>query len=157
MKRFLLLTIFLYSSIFITSAQNTEIVTTAGEYYQSGSGSISWTLGELSTEFYSTSNGDVSQGFQQVIIEETVTGLALYSEMNIDVYPNPTSDQITIHVDKRENLFYQLMDTNGGVIESGKLLQTETLLKISHFSPGVYILLLQNEQNPLSVFRIIKN
>lgn len=42
-----------------------EVIASAGDYFENGNGSLSWTLGELATETYSNGNITLTQGFQQ--------------------------------------------------------------------------------------------
>lgn len=42
-----------------------SVVASAGDYYESANVSLSWTLGEIATETYSSANNILTQGFQQ--------------------------------------------------------------------------------------------
>ncbi|MCF8403889.1 MAG: hypothetical protein K9H58_08090 [Bacteroidales bacterium] len=42
-----------------------EVISSAGDYYQGATVSLSWTLGEIATETYSNGNYILTQGFQQ--------------------------------------------------------------------------------------------
>lgn len=42
-----------------------EVISSAGDYYENGNVSLSWTLGEIATETYTNGNVILTQGFQQ--------------------------------------------------------------------------------------------
>ena len=71
MKHFLLLPIF--SLFFLSSTNAQEVITTAGDYHSAASGSLSWTLGEVLTETYSTGLNSLTQGFNQSQLSATAT------------------------------------------------------------------------------------
>lgn len=62
----------------IAQTTSPQVVTSSGGYYEGTSASISWTMGELATETYTTDGITLTQGFQQPIIV-SVSGI------NVDV------------------------------------------------------------------------
>jgi len=58
----------------IAQTTSPEVVASSGGYYEGTSASLSWTLGELATETYTTGGVTLTQGFQQPIIV-SVTGI----------------------------------------------------------------------------------
>jgi ELWxxDGT repeat protein len=68
-------------------------------------------------------------------------GLNLINETKpYQVYPNPTSSEITITSDKFTNEPYTLYDQMGRVVGSGTLAGTNTTISLSTLSKGIYIL-----------------
>ena len=66
MKIHKLLFIFVIFPAFIfAQSVSPEVVASAGDYYENANVSLSWTLGEIATETYSTGNIILTQGFQQ--------------------------------------------------------------------------------------------
>ena len=54
-----------------------DVVAGSGAYYSKPAGSLSWTLGELSTETYTAGNNTLTQGFQQPVIGIIISGIDL--------------------------------------------------------------------------------
>lgn len=78
-----------------------------------------------------------------------------YNEGSIQVYPNPSSDHITLNVNsKLIGSTYVISDQLGRTMITGKITSEETLLNISTLSKGVYIL---NIGNQSAYKKIIKN
>ncbi|MBL7900056.1 MAG: T9SS type A sorting domain-containing protein, partial [Crocinitomicaceae bacterium] len=75
----------------------------------------------------------------------------------ISIYPNPASDMLNLHVDNPE-LFesYTITDINGKTISSGTIFTNNSLIDLSTFEAGVYILQL-NGSNKRVVEKFIKN
>ena len=54
-----------------------EVIASSGDYYENANASLSWTLGEISTETYSAGGNILTQGFQQPI-GVTVKGVDIF-------------------------------------------------------------------------------
>jgi hypothetical protein len=61
------------------------------------------------------------------------------------VYPNPTSSEITITSDKFTNEPYTLFDQMGRTVSSGTLAGTNTTISLSTLSKGIYILKVEGD------------
>ncbi len=66
----------LLSYTIVAQTTSPEVVASSGDYYLNANGSLSWTLGELSTATYSSANNMLTQGFQQPV-SVTITGINL--------------------------------------------------------------------------------
>jgi hypothetical protein len=59
------------------------------------------------------------------------------------VFPSPTRDLLTIRLEQPPyQAAYQMVNTHGAVVRSGKLKQQETQLNVEGLAAGVYSLLL---------------
>jgi len=77
--------------------------------------------------------------------------------MNINIYPNPTSEYVII-----ENVFnqslIQILDYQGKIIYERMSLDFKTIINIQDFNPGIFFIKIEDKQNNQSIFRkIIKN
>ncbi|MBC8396385.1 MAG: hypothetical protein H8E16_04725, partial [Flavobacteriales bacterium] len=82
-----------------------EIVATQGDSYTNSSGSIDFTVGELIINTGTDATNDLTQGFHQtnwnfVSIEDHVPS---YEAI---IFPNPTSEILTIRTSMFENVTY---------------------------------------------------
>ena len=74
----------------------------------------------------------------------------------IQIYPNPAKDFITIKNEKTENLSYQIFDISGKLIVSGKSKSNEKIY-IKTLEKGNYFLQIQNENGQKQNLKFIKN
>jgi hypothetical protein len=73
---------------------------------------------------------------------------------NINIYPNPAQDFVVIK--SEENLAgtaFQLLDINGKLVTTGKLVAGETKLNVSAMSAGIYLLRLADGY----AYKVVKN
>jgi len=95
-------------------AQRSEVIASGSDYFKTNTGSISWTLGELSIETYSSQNKILTQGFQQTFIKNAVTGITETVDLGIEVYPNPAEDRLYLRVLLMTGMSYTLLDLSVG-------------------------------------------
>ena len=63
-----------------------------------------------------------------------------FEDQDVHLYPNPTSDQIFIHVDKDIDIIsVQLMNMNGAVVSSKNIGYHTARFDVADMNPGVYI------------------
>lgn len=68
MKKIIFSLIIILIPFFITAQSvSPEVISSSGDYYEGANGSLSWTLGEIATETFSSGNVILTQGFQQPI------------------------------------------------------------------------------------------
>ena len=143
---------------FGSNLQAQQLVSTAGDYYQNSSGSLSFSLGELAIETFSSTNNILTQGFQQtnlvaVSIKE-LPGL----DYEISVYPNPVKDIVILKIpsDKMTGKQYKLYDSNGKLLQNKLLEKTETEISFSSLAPATYFIKVGEGEKELKTFKIVK-
>jgi len=134
-----------------------EVVSSQGESYETATGSLSFTIGEVVIATGTDGSNDLTQGFHQT--NWNFTGL---DDHNVDyqalVYPNPTSDVLNIEVLNFENISYAMYDATGRIVSLGNLSDLITQIDVGNLESGSYHLELSNEQNEqLKTFKLIKN
>jgi hypothetical protein len=138
-----------------------ETVTSSGGNASGGGGSVSYTVGQVAYTSNKSSTGTVSQGVQQPYEILVVTGLEEANGINLEfsVYPNPTTDFLKLKVENYilENLIYQLYDANGSLIQNGKIMGKETVIKTGDLTPAAYYLRISDNEKEIKTFKIIKN
>lgn len=150
--------IFLVTNIYAQSL-TPDVYSTSGDYYQGSNASISWTLGEVVIETFSSSTSILTQGFQQP--SYVITSLKENPEFKYDikVYPNPSSDILNIKVMTTDlsELNIVLYDLNGKKLLEQKVMGQETQLNLFQYTEGTYILKLSTlDNNDIKVFKIQK-
>lgn len=113
--------------------------------------SISWTLGEAAT--LNGLQGDlyVGAGFQQARKRSTTVGVfsIFIPSMEINVYPNPASELLTIEAASTE-LNLRLCDLLGREVISSQRMNGVGQLDLSHLPAGTYVLLAFDENGLLA-------
>jgi hypothetical protein len=121
-------------------------------------GTVSNSVGQIVYSTHIGTNGSVAQGIQQAFEISTTLGINETSiNLEINVYPNPTTDYLTLKVEITEDLNYQLFDIQGKVIQNKKITENSTTIKLEGLPTATYFLIVTNSQRAVKTFRIIKN
>lgn len=132
-----------------------EVVSTQGDSYSNGSGKIDFTIGEVVINTGTNGTTNLTQGFHQT--NWKFLGLADYApQIEVSVFPNPTSDFLTIQTETVENIRYELYDAQGKCVLQGKLTGTQTSVHVSELATGSYSLNLLNATQLLKSIKLIK-
>jgi hypothetical protein len=153
MKTLLIIHFFVFATIFV-SAQ--VVISTAGETQKISGFEISWTIGEPLIETISAENTILTQGFHQSKL--TVTAIEEITNINLKVYPNPTSEFITIQFNTLEkNPDYSLLDFSGKLLEHKTISASTTNVNLKNLASGTYLLKIDDKNaRQLQTFKIIK-
>jgi len=156
MKHYLLI---LLIALCATSLQAQEVVTTAGSYEKTTSGSLSWTVGELVIETITDGTNTLTQGFQQSRLTVTAINDLKVPGIELSVYPNPTNNYLTIELktDKQRDLLLSLFDLNGRLILQKKMAGNQQTIKMQNYKPGTYILKISEGNKEIRTYQIVKH
>lgn len=171
----------------LTELQAQEAIVAAGGNASGSGGSINYTIGQVIYTTNTGTNGSGVQGVQQGYEILVVPGLKSATALNMVknskinslsslvtgiedpkfinlkciVYPNPTSDILTLTIDyldtENGNLSYLLFDINGKLIEKNKIENRITLISMGHLVPATYILNVIEGNKSIKTLKIIKN
>jgi len=152
------LIIVLFCAIQLVNAQET-ISVSAVEATGSG-GKVSYTIGQLVYTNPTTAAGSLNQGIQQSIEFVTLSNPELTAvTLKAVTYPNPTTDFIILAL-KDANLTgvsYTMYDLLGRFVNKGTVTTFETKIGMKSLPIGEYILRVQQNNQALKTFKIIKN
>jgi len=134
------------------------VIATAGEYYTSPVGSLSWTLGETVIETVENSSINVilTQGFQQP--DELSVGIrpVAVSNVFVNLYPNPTAQFIRMDIkyDQTARIKIELVDMLGRILNSENIdVQKGQLsnyrMDVSALASGMYMFRLTSANGKL--------
>ena len=152
---------------FIVTAANvfaqSAIVPVGGDT-QSGSGGVSYTVGQIALESAANSNGSITivEGVQQPYEIQTV-GVDEYQQiaLNAVVYPNPTDNIAQLQLNGFEiptdGLRAILYDGNGKQLQSVTVTDDLTALQIGQYATGTYYLELRDGKRVLKTFKIVRS
>jgi hypothetical protein len=160
-KRTMMSAVFLLLGLGGLHAQET-IPTTGGDATGAG-GSSSYTVGQVVYTANTGSNGSVAQGVQQPYEISIITGVKETSiNLVMNVYPNPTTNYLTLKVDastslSNQQLSYQLIDLQGKVITNKKVTATNSTINVESLPKAIYFLNVTKDNQVVKTFKIIKN
>jgi hypothetical protein len=135
-----------------------QVVATAGSTLGNATGSISYTIGEGVAQTLTKGDKTITQGFHQTNISVSMISELEDLGFSISVFPNPTSDVLTLKLTKENvsGLQYLIFDINGKLISQKNLGSAETIVPVVQLTVGFYILKVQYGTKELRSFKIIK-
>jgi hypothetical protein len=157
MRKSVTFLIALFSVAFMQAQQG---AVASGGFATGAGGSFSYSVGQV---FYTTNTeatGSVSQGMQQAFEIISLSNQSpTKSDIVVNVFPNPTSDQIILSLSNmdRASFSYMLFDLNGKAISNAVLLNSSTPVAMQSLSKGIYILKVNQNNSEFKTFKIIKN
>jgi hypothetical protein len=117
-----------------------SVVASSGDVFKNSSGSLEWTLGEITTETYHK-DFFLTQGFQQSF-KTPETGTAIW------VYPNPTPDQLKLRMFESGDYLVDFYNILGQKVLTTIIKVTAQLeihqIDLKNLDAAVYILRIQN-------------
>ena len=140
-------------------ALNAQTATvSAGGEAKSAAGSVSYSVGQVAYSSVSNTSGSVSQGVQQTYQVSTAGVLEERLDFSLSVFPNPTTNQITLEVGKFENqpLNYVLFDAAGKQIQANKVLEKQTNVDMSTLPNATYLMDVYQDNKKVQTFKILK-
>jgi hypothetical protein len=135
-----------------------ESPTASGGEATGAGGTASYSVGQVVYTTATGTNGSVAQGVQQPFEISTTVGInetAIHLEMS--VYPNPTTNYLTLKTDDNSNLSYQLYDLQGKVIENKEVNANSTIITMEALPKATYFLRVTDNKNTVKTFKVIKN
>jgi hypothetical protein len=130
---------------------------TGGEATGTG-GTASYSIGQVVYTTATGTNGSVEQGIQQPFEISTVLGINETTvNLELSVYPNPTTNYLTLKAEKIDNLNYQLLDMLGRVIKRKKMVSNSSNISLEGQPTSIYFLNVVKDNKIIKTFKIIKN
>jgi hypothetical protein len=147
--------LFAFTILFTINLFSQGVISSQGDSYTDSSASIDFTIGEVVTSTVSNGEKTLTQGFHQtnwsfVSIENHVPNYEAF------IFPNPTDNFLNIKAISFKNVNYSLFDEMGKLVLNGTLYSEKTSLDVSKLHTGLYSLVLNNSENKLKTFNIIK-
>ncbi len=142
-----------------------QSINSGGTKMSQTNGSVSFVIGDLAILTFTDSNGNtLGSGFTNSATGSTiVTSVNIPNKdiLNVCVYPNPTTDLLTIDVvaTRLLHLIVEITDLRGKTIGSSKYagLSNKIGINTAGYAAGTYLLLLKNESGQLlGNYKIIK-
>jgi len=153
----ILLVILLFTMV---SSFAQEAILPAGGDGSGSGGSVAYSVGQI---LYTSSDGvsdELIHGVQQPYEISIILGLEKFKEigMTLSTYPNPVTDLLILKVESVvwKDLNFQMYNSEGKILFSDNLLNAESNIDMSALAPGMYLLRVCMEKDPVKTFKIIK-
>ena len=83
-------------------------------------------------------------------------------KLDLSVYPNPTTNYLTLVFGtstalSKQSMSYQLYDISGKLLENNAVLANSTTIKMEQLPTGLYFLKVTQNDTLVKTFKIIKN
>jgi hypothetical protein len=141
MKLYFLALFFLVASAKNVSAQDLFLISGGGTHSSGSGGSVSWSIGEVVIQTATSSGNHVTQGFHQGNIY--VVGIEELVEIAVSVYPNPTSESVTIQISEPVNV--SIYDMSGRLVGTHTLADAINSIDVTSFSRGTYNMIFERK------------
>jgi hypothetical protein len=145
---------------FYSHLQGQETIPATGGNANGSTGSVSYTVGQVTFNTFSGTNGTVVQGVQQPYEISVITSIRNTEEISLEclVYPNPTSGlaKLIFKSPDYENMRFRLYDINGVLVQDKKVESMEIDISLENLSSSVYFLKVIKNNFEIKVFKIVK-
>ena len=136
-----------------TAVFGQEVISSQGDSYSNGSGSIDFTIGEVVINTVTNGTNEITQGFHQTLWN--FVGLDDFdADFVVSIFPNPTQDVLTIQATAFEDVTFVLTDAAGRIVMRDVLTRELTQLNVASFATGTYNLLLEKASSKLKTIRL---
>ncbi|GAB5538395.1 MAG: hypothetical protein Salg2KO_04980 [Salibacteraceae bacterium] len=156
-KQLILLILSCVASAGAVSAQS--VIASAGESYEGNNAQMSYTLGETVIATHSVDSNQMTQGFHQSKLN--VVGISEdFKSVSVKVWPNPTTDFVTIDFDQNAGVYdLILLDQAGQLVKSQSAIgDSQYRLEMRSLASGSYFLNIVSTQDRArrNTYQIIK-
>jgi len=152
-----IITLFCFSLLTFTSiAHSQEVISAQGDSYNAPAATIDFTIGETIISTLEGNQSDLTQGFHQtLLIINDVEDLE--QDILVKIFPNPTSQTVTVQMDSQESVILSLYDMSGRLLEQIDAIKPVTHIDLSSFTSTSYLLVvLDKNSNQSRSFKILK-
>ena len=131
---------------------------TGGDATGSG-GTVAFSVGQIVYTTSTGTTGSVAQGVEQAYEISSVGIKETALNISLSIFPNPTSDFLTIKVEDYNNeaLSYNLIDEQGKSVLNEQITNQDTQVAMSTLARGIYFINVLQANKKIQTFKIIKN
>jgi hypothetical protein len=131
---------------------------TGGDATGSG-GTVAYSVGQIVYTTNTGTTGSVAQGVDQAYEISSVGIKETALNISLSIFPNPTSDYLTIKVEDYNNeaLSYNLINEQGKLVMNEQITNQDTQVAMSTLARGAYFINVLQANKKIQTFKIIKN
>jgi hypothetical protein len=140
-------------------AQAQESTNSSGGDAKGSGGTVAYSLGQIAYSTYIESSGTAAQGVQHAYEIFKVGTSEIEQSISIKSFPNPCAENLTLEISNynQEKLFYQLYNTQGGLLFEGQITDNKTFIKMDAYAAETFLVnIVNSENNKVQAFKIVK-
>ncbi len=135
-----------------------DVLIAAGGSMSQGGFLVSYSVGQTTQETIEDNDNTVFQGIQFYQSTNTLKVIDFESNLEVSIYPNPTSSILNLKTNQNNELSYNLFNLLGELLISGKNSGNIVKINIDYLPNAIYLLKVTNDSsNIIKTFKIIKN
>lgn len=143
MKKALIIFCTVWSASVSGQSISPEVIASAGEHFSNGTSQLSFTIGETVIDTYTAGGNILTQGFHQTQLTITAVRESVMQDMEVNVYPNPSSGELNISFTNNDQQFELMVyDMNGKVVMTRTMAEGQTAeqLQLGPLANAYYLL-----------------
>ena len=154
--------VFLFISLgpFLLIAQQ-SFVSSGGDQLSGDGSSISYSLGQLCSDFAVSADASVLEGVHQPFEISQLVGVNEHREkIACSLLSNPVKNSIVLQFEEevnRDSFCYSLFNELGQMIDYKKITDQKTVISMEDQAVGMFLLRVDDQGKKASTFKIIKN
>lgn len=136
-----------------------QSVHTSGGEAIGGSGTVSYSVGQVVNNLQSENGHSIYAGVQQPFEISVITGITETTvQLEINAFPNPTADllKLKMPLDGTQTSSFQLFDLHGNLINQSMITSEIEQITMNQVVPGIYLLVVLRDSEILKTFKITK-
>jgi hypothetical protein len=132
-------------------------LSSTGGHIKTSGGSTSFTVGQVAYVLKKGTGSYLNEGVQQVYTQKTTPIEELVYLKEVQLYPNPTQETITLILSSKEDIQvrYTIMDYLGKEIRNGNILSEKSEISLRDLPSGNYFISLKSKKEN-RIFKIVK-
>ena len=157
----ILLNILAFLIIYLPVVNAQQAVVSNGGNAEGDGGSVSYSIGQIAYQSLENNDVTIHQGVQQAFEIFIITS---FEEMDLvkdwKLYPNPNAGELYLsHSDlsTTDEMKYKIFDSQGRVIEIGRLTANPFHIDMIPYRPGQYTIQVIINNQMIRTFKVIKN
>ena len=158
MNRRAFLIIVVFSLGFHRSSEAQSSINSAGGDASGPAGSVAFSIGQVATDFESTSAGTMAEGVQHPFDAFMTSIPTMDSGAVFSLYPNPVAGDLIVTTEHMLNgsYTYRIIDVQGKAGATGILKASSTVIKTADLDEGTYFLDVRSDSGYRLTMKFIK-
>jgi hypothetical protein len=149
---------FLISILAATQLAAQSAVIASGGDAVSSSGSVSFSIGQISNAQATASTGSLSEGVQQPFEFFEVTVNEVLREIGISLFPNPALTDVMLELPTfQEGIVARFCSSNGSLIEEVNIKSKTTSVNVRNWAASTYYIQLSDAAGHTSSYKMVKH
>ena len=159
MKTYTLFFLAFLLSFSVNAQTSHQVLSATGGDATGSGGTVAFSVGQIVYTTSTGTTGSVAQGVEQAYEISSVGIKETALNISLSVFPNPTSDFLTLKVQDYNNeaLSYNLLDEQGKLVLNEQITTQDTQIAMSTLARGSYFINIVQANKKIQTFKIIKN